>query len=267
MTTQQLGEEGFRWFIGIVEDIDDPKKLGRAKVRVLNEHDDVETDNIPWAHVMMPVTSASVEGVGETPYLSVGSRIIGFFMDGGEKQMPMIIGSFPTIPSNDNNKHSLSWLARGKNTINKDLETFEPESAYGAEYPYNKVIQTKSGHVIELDDTPENTRIHIYHNSGTYIEINNDGRMVIKSAADSLDITSGVKTIYAKEDINIAADKNVVIAAKKGIKMGAPGGVTITEGSLMVKGAISSKVGVSGTFTTPTGKVVEILNGIVVNIS
>ena len=58
MTTQQLGEEGFRWFIGIVEDIEDPKKLGRAKVRILNEHDEVETDNIPWAHVMMPTTSA-----------------------------------------------------------------------------------------------------------------------------------------------------------------------------------------------------------------
>jgi phage baseplate assembly protein gpV len=206
MTTQQIGEEGFRWFIGIVEDIDDPKKLGRAKVRILNEHDEVETDNIPWAHVMMPTTSAGVEGVGETPYLTVGSRIVGFFMDGGEKQMPMIIGSFPTIPSNDDNKHSLSWLARGKNTINKQAAGDEPPSPYAAQYPYNKVIQTKSGHVIELDDTPENTRVHIYHNSGTYIEINNEGRIVIKSIGDNINVVGGncILSVQGNADFKIS---------------------------------------------------------------
>lgn len=235
MTTQQLGEEGFRWFIGIVEDIDDPKKLGRAKVRILNEHDEVETDNIPWAHVMMPTTSAGVEGVGETPYLSVGSRIVGFFMDGGEKQMPMIIGSFPTIPSNDDNKHSLSWLARGKNTISKETIGDEPASPYAAEYPYNKVIQTKSGHVIELDDTPENTRVHIYHNSGTYIEINNDGRLVIKSVVDTINVVGGNCTLSVEgnadfkikgtttfecDNVNITGDLKVTGEVEgKGVKL------------------------------------------------
>lgn len=267
MSTQQLGEEGFRWFIGIVEDIQDPKQLGRAKVRVINEHDDVVTDNLPWAHIMTPTTSASVDGVGDTPYLSVGSRIVGFFMDGNEKQIPMIIGSFPTIPSNDVNRHSISWLARGKNTIPRDTIGPEPESAYAAQYPLNRTITSKSGHVIELDDTPDNKRIHIYHTSGAYIEINNDGRVVIKSPVDMLDIVGGIKTIYAKDNVDIVAQKNVTIKAKQGIKMSAPGGVTITEGSLTVNGAISSKVGVSGTFTSPTGKVVEVLNGIVVNIS
>lgn len=235
MTTQQLGEEGFRWFIGIVEDIDDPKKLGRAKVRILNEHDEVETDNIPWAHVMMPTTSAGVEGVGETPYLSVGSRIVGFFMDGGEKQMPMIIGSFPTIPSNDDNKHSLSWLARGKNTISKETIGAEPSSPYAAEYPYNKVIQTKSGHVIELDDTPENTRVHIYHNSGTYIEINNEGRLVIKSVGDTINVVGGNYTVSVEgnadfkikgtttfecDNVNITGDLKVTGEVEgKGVKL------------------------------------------------
>jgi hypothetical protein len=30
-----MGEEGFRWFFGIVEDRDDPKKIGRLRVEYL----------------------------------------------------------------------------------------------------------------------------------------------------------------------------------------------------------------------------------------
>lgn len=268
MTTTQLGEEGFRWFLGIVEDVQDPMKLGRVRVRVINEHDDnVGTEDIDWAHVLLPTTSACVDGVGDTPNLSVGSRVVGFFMDGNEKQMPMIMGSFPTIPGNDESRHSLSRLARGQNLVTRNRIGPEPESPYAAEYPYNRTITTRGGHIIELDDTPNNARVHIYHKSGAYIEINNDGRMVIKSPTDTIDVCGGIRSIYAEKDVDIVAENNVTIAAKKGIKMGAPGGVTITEGSLTVKGAISSAAGVSGTFTTPTGKVVEVMNGVVVNIS
>jgi len=268
MTTTQLGEEGFRWFLGIVEDVQDPMKLGRVRVRVINEHDDnVGTEDIDWAHVLLPTTSACVDGVGDTPNLSVGSRVVGFFMDGNEKQMPMIMGSFPTIPGNAESRHSLSRLARGQNLVTRNRIGPEPESPYAAEYPYNRTITTRGGHIIELDDTPNNARVHIYHKSGAYIEINNDGRMVIKSPTDTIDVCGGIRSIYAEKDVDIVAENNVTIAAKKGIKMGAPGGVTITEGSLMVKGAISSAAGVSGTFTTPSGKVVEVLNGVVVNIS
>jgi len=36
-------------FIGIIEDNEDPKKLGRCKVRVLNIFDDIPVEDIPWA--------------------------------------------------------------------------------------------------------------------------------------------------------------------------------------------------------------------------
>ena len=267
MTTRNLGEEGFRWFIGIVEDVNDPKKLGRAKVRVINDSDDLDTQQLDWSHVMMPATSACVDGVGDSPNLSVGSRVVGFYMDGNEKQQPMILGTFPTIPSNDENRHSLSWLHRELNVISKELVGPEPPSAYAAQYPFNRTITTRAGHAIEIDDTPENNRIHIFHTSGAYIEINNEGRVVIKSPVESLDIAGGVKTIFANGNVDIQSSNNVTVKAGNGIKMEAPGGVTITQGSLTVQGAISSAVGVSGTFTSPTGKVVQVQNGIVVNIA
>lgn len=213
MTTRQLGQEGFRWFIGIVEDINDPRKLGRAKVRVINEDDGFATGDLNWAHVMMPTTSACVDGVGDSPNLSVGTRVVGFYMDGEEKQQPMILGSFPTIPSNDDNRHSLSWLHRGKNTVNKNTIGPEPSSPYAAQYPFNRTITTRAGHIIELDDTPQNERVHIYHKSGTYIEINTDGRLVIKSEADSFDIVGGNKNIYVSGVTNIKSAGDITIDA------------------------------------------------------
>lgn len=232
MTTQQLGQEGFRWFLGIVEGVDDPLKLGRVKVRVVNEHDEgVETEDIDWAHVLMPNTSACVDGVGDSPNLAVGSRVVGFYMDGEEKQNPMILGSFPTIPGNDNNRHSLSWLARGKNVLENDPLGPEPASAYAAQYPYNRTITTRGGHVIELDDTPENARINIRHSSGAYIEINNEGRMVIKATGDSFDIVAGQKNIFVQGDVTLKSDGSVTIDSAE---------VKVT-GNLTVEGEVTGK--------------------------
>lgn len=275
MTTRQLGEEGFRWFIGVVEDINDPKLLGRVKVRIINEHDDkVQTDDIDWAHIMMPTTSACVDGVGDSPNLTVGSRIIGFFMDGNEKQMPMILGSFPTIPDNDDNRHSISWLTRGKNTITKDKIGPEPDSPYAAQYPYNRTITTKAGHVIELDDTPENERVHIFHKSGSYIEINSEGRVVIKSVVDNFDIVGGNKEVYIKGNCNVQIDgtcsihsnDTTKISSDKGITMKAPGGVTVVGGSLTVEKTMATVTGATGSFTSATGNKINVQNGIVTSI-
>jgi hypothetical protein len=231
MTTKNLGQEGFRWYIGVVEDIQDPKKLGRVKVRVLNEDDAFDTEQLSWAHVLMPNTSACVDGVGDSPNLAVGSRVIGFYLDGEEKQQPMILGSFPTIPSNDENRHSLSWLHRGKNNLDKQAIGPEPLSAYAAQYPFNRTITTRAGHVIELDDTPQNERVHIFHKSGSYIEINNEGRIVIKSVDDSFDIVGGEKNVYVAGNVNIKSDGEVKIESSH---------VKIT-GDLTVEGEVTGK--------------------------
>ena len=99
-----MGKDGFTWFVGVVEDRQDPKTLGRVRVRCLGYHtedlDRIPTADLPWAHVMNPITSATVSGVGQTPLgLVEGSWVIGFFQDHGDAQMPIIIGSLPGVPS------------------------------------------------------------------------------------------------------------------------------------------------------------------------
>lgn len=89
----------FKWFIGVVEDRNDPSELGRVRVRCHGLHTDdktlIPTKDLPWAQVMMPVTSASVGGIGESPTGIVhGSTVVGFFTDGVSMQQPFVIGTF-----------------------------------------------------------------------------------------------------------------------------------------------------------------------------
>ena len=99
-----MGKDGFQWFVGVVEDRQDPKKVGRVRVRCLGYHSenisDLPTDRLPWAHPMNPVTSATVSGVGQTPLGAVeGTWVVGFFQDGADAQQPIIIGTLPGVPS------------------------------------------------------------------------------------------------------------------------------------------------------------------------
>ena len=98
-----MGLDGFVWFTGVVEDRQDPKKLGRVRVRVLGMHTEdltkIPTTDLPWAHIMHPVTNPSMQGLGDTPtFLVEGSWVVGFFLDAVEKQQPLIIGSLPGYP-------------------------------------------------------------------------------------------------------------------------------------------------------------------------
>lgn len=96
----QIGSDGFNWWIGQIESNkdDDPKKSGRFRVRIVGQHlkecDAVPTSELPWANVMMPVTTPFSDGLttGASVGLEQGNWVVGFYLD-NDKQKPIIMGS------------------------------------------------------------------------------------------------------------------------------------------------------------------------------
>lgn len=214
-----------RWFQGTIVDINDPLKMGRVKVKELVGHDKQDQAGLLWCHVIMPPTGANAKGIGVSALgLDNNSKVLGFKIN---SNLSYIIGSLPYAV--DDNNHSISRHARGLGPVEKDYATElgEKETKYAAEYPHNKTITTSSGHVIELDDTPRAERIHVYHKSGSYIEIFPDGSIVTKSVEDSVSVTmkdhsisviKGDLQIVANEGkIQITSDGDIDIASKAGV--------------------------------------------------
>ena len=83
----------------------------------------------------------------------------------------------------------------------------EPESAASTKnppkYPYNNITQTKSGHVFEMDDTPQRERIRIHHRLGTFIEMHPNGDEVHKIQGDGYEIIARNKNVEISGVCNI----------------------------------------------------------------
>ena len=87
---------------GVVENRNDPMKLGRCQVRVVGIHTqnkiDLRTDDLPWAYPIQPITSAAISGIGHAPVGPVpGTWVIIMFRD-DEQQEPLMLGTIGGIP-------------------------------------------------------------------------------------------------------------------------------------------------------------------------
>lgn len=284
MPKQDLNYNKFQWHFGVVEDRNDPFNLGRVKVRFYGVHsdklDDVSTDQLPWATVIQSPTSPATSGVGG-PIVGLveGAWVIGFFIDEGFYQKPMVLGAIPGIPSelpqegtafNDPNLnyprdvdglHKIgdpdsSYLSRGKKaeehvtlkkkrasrvtdvptakapsiTLQDDkpnvdyenvkwnephprgIDGTSPEDEYESKYPYNFVFESEKGSVLELDDTLDGERIHSYHKSGTFEEVQPDGTKVTKVVGKNYEIYLNGKNVQVTGDVNLTVNGNVKLS-------------------------------------------------------
>ena len=114
----------------------------RYKVRIIGIHDQgegsVESDQLPWAQVMYPITSGGGQGASyQTPGIKQGNFVFGFFLDGQDQQVPVImgvLGANPQIP-----KSTQTGISGGQNftpqsgnapkVSDADLVTEEPSGS------------------------------------------------------------------------------------------------------------------------------------------
>lgn len=211
----------FFWFHGVVEDINDPEKLGRVRVRCMGFHTEnraqLPTSALPWATCLLPITSASMAGVGQsgTGMLN-GTWVVGFFRDGSSAQDPIIMGTIAssTIKKPDKSKGFSDSSGINPIRVGADIpdeareDKFQSSSSYALKagaggiipspssrispkYPFNQVLKTKSGHTIEYDDTPGKERVSILHKSGSFIEFDSSGNMYVFTKGDLLHQVNG----------------------------------------------------------------------------
>ena len=292
-TSYFMGQDGFHWFVGVVEDRNDPQKAGRVRVRCIGYHSDsldaIPTATLPWATVMMPVTAGANSGIGLSPHFLIeGTWVVGFFRDPA-KQEPVIMGALPgknsksttnytiaassasggysskggfkdqglevkptgnqetvyptalyvdktdtnviaqqAVTWNTNKEegedHHPSFTVKGGLTVDDTVHT-KWSNASGTEiqqavstqasslYPFNHVLETEAGHYIEIDDTKDNERIHVYHKTGTFIEIDKTGNVILKTPdyVNMTTIIGGNSDTYVKGNYSLTVDGNMDI--------------------------------------------------------
>ena len=101
-----IGRDGFRWWIGQIPPIDawEDQATGggwgnRYKVRIMGYHPystaELPDDDLPWAGVLLPPgTGTGSANVSKSVKFNPGDVVVGFFLDGDDGQVPMIMGSF-----------------------------------------------------------------------------------------------------------------------------------------------------------------------------
>ena len=130
MNNYFMGQDGFTWFIGVVEDRNDPKKAGRVRVRCLGYHNadtqKIPIEDLPWASVMMPVTAGANSGVGMSPHFLIeGTWVVGFFRDPA-KQEPVIMGALPGVNTSETTDFTIAASSEVGGYSNKTSTSAPP---------------------------------------------------------------------------------------------------------------------------------------------
>lgn len=314
-----LGLDNFVWFIGVVENRKDPEKLGRIQVRILGHHsekkEDIPTEELHWAWVIQPISSAAMNGIGEFSLGVVeGTWVVGFFKDSINCQEPVIFGTIGGIsggdypyPKNQNTgfldpgknlnerprkvkeriyekreglgvelkeeiltpsshlyprkehalgniikENDINRLARNekiddtivyikRNFLDRNVKAAdgsiwsEPVTPYDANYPFNKVKESESGHIFEVDDTRGVERLHIWHRSGSFIEYYPNGIKVEKVVNSMFVVVMAEKYEHIMNRYNLTTDgpynlmvfnnANIVVTGNCNIKIGGTGNI------------------------------------------
>lgn len=215
------------FYRGVVLDNNDPKKIGRVKVRVFGIHDDsnVSASNMPWAEVSGSTEFGLISGVGVSSVLRKGTLVWVFFKE-DDTNYPVVFATAKGINSGSGGIYS------DPDGVYPKRQGSDMHPNVQGSYTTLSTLETESGHLVELDDTPGNERLKVTHKSGSYIFIDKDGNIEVNS----------IKDVIYKVAENVTWD----IKGKLDIKTG---GVTnIKSGGSLAVSSPSTTMKSDGTF-------------------
>lgn len=169
--------------MAVVKDNADPDKMGRVKVSFAWQ--ELIGEVSPWIRVLSPHAGPN-QGIQFIP--EIGDQVLVDF-EGGDAESPYVVGS----------------LYHAGHT---------PDNAWSSEDNNTKIIRTRSGHTIELDDTEGEEKINIYDDGGSIITFDTKEQSLTISAMKKIDINANNINITAGKDITIAAEGNIELASK-----------------------------------------------------
>jgi len=209
----------------------------------------VKTEHLPWAEVMQSTAFGFSSGVGFSSIPNIGTWVfvtmdhenpnmfivLGAISGKSTKKADKTVGFnspdgvFPLEDRlNEEDQNRLQRVDKLEETIHKkindtldiftktdgvsgaDVSMTEPSSLSNlSKYPDNAVIETKSGHVIEIDDTPGNEKIRMYHKTGTYIDYRPDGSISKKVMKNINKIVEGYVDTHIKLGVKNYIEENL----------------------------------------------------------
>jgi uncharacterized protein involved in type VI secretion and phage assembly len=180
--------------IGVVTNNNDPAQLGRVKVEYpwLGDEPPVESH---WCRLASPAAGKE-RGLLFVP--EVGDEVLVAFVH-GDPNAPCVVGAL--------------WNGKDKPPKPKEGDVIADGSVN------RRVIRSRSGHEVVLDDTPGEERIVIRDSKDTMITLDAAKKALTISADGDITLKCNNFTLSAKSDINIEGRGTVAVDGKRQVAL------------------------------------------------
>ena len=189
---------------------DDPSQPDRIQQAQLDEQRFSKADEI---RTRISAIDARLEELGSRPQAEEARNQLLTERTQLESELAGLEGSGATEGTSG---EPYSGYANPSNALGCVSSWEEPPSGYSARYPYNRVIETASGHSIELDDTPGGERIMIWHRDGSYVQITGTST-THKNMSDAYHVNERNNHVYigGNNIVTIEGDSYVLVKGDK----------------------------------------------------
>ena len=234
----------------------------RYKVRIMGVHDaseqEIPSDQLPWANIMYPVTAGGgLGGSYQTANLRQGMFVFGFYMDGQDMQVPVIMGVLGNnaqtaletkIGEGDTNFDPTSGFAQGQEDIKGPAKSLPMDEGKAISKPKDAEVGKEEAVLsgkIELDNfglpksadyrTPEQQKD--YENAQSVFEQMEDAvkQYLYPNSAD------GGKAEFIREKVKAGMESRCAFANSPG-SPARPGATLEGIGSMMQVAAADIKL-------------------------